>query len=39
MFDDRTHRNGRFNVLVRHDYRALIGLAIGGAMIFYLVQY
>ena len=24
--------------LVRHDYRALIGLPIGGAMIFYLVR-
>ena len=28
-----------FNVLVRHDYRALIGLPIGGAMIFYLARY
>jgi hypothetical protein len=28
-----------FNALMRHDYRALIGLPIGGAMIFYLVQY
>lgn len=27
-----------FNALVRHDYRALIGLPIGGAMIFYLIQ-
>lgn len=27
------------NVLVRHDYRALIGLPIGGAMIFYLARY
>ena len=26
-----------FNALVRHDYRALIGLPVGGAMIFYLV--
>ena len=25
-----------FNALVRHDYRALIGLPIGGAMIFFL---
>lgn len=25
------------NVLLRHDYRALIGLPVGGAMIFYLV--
>jgi hypothetical protein len=28
-----------FNTLVRHDYRALIGLPIGGAMIFYLARY
>ena len=27
------------NALLRHDYRALIGLPIGGAMIFYLVRY
>jgi hypothetical protein len=27
-----------FNALVRHDYRALIGLPIGGAMIFYLAN-
>jgi len=27
------------NALGRHDYRALIGLPIGGAMIFYLVRY
>lgn len=27
------------NALVRHDYRALIGLPVGGAMIFYLVRY
>jgi Predicted membrane protein (DUF2127) len=27
-----------FNALVRHDYRALIGLPVGGAMIFYLAQ-
>ena len=27
------------NALVRHDYRALIGLPIGGAMIFYLARY
>jgi hypothetical protein len=27
-----------FNAFVRHDYRALIGLPIGGAMIFYLVR-
>lgn len=26
------------NVIVRHDYRALIGLPIAGAMIFYLVR-
>jgi hypothetical protein len=25
-----------FNALIRHDYRALIGLPIGGWMIFYL---
>jgi uncharacterized membrane protein (DUF2068 family) len=28
-----------FNAVVRHDNRALIGLPIGGAMIFYLVRY
>ena len=28
-----------FNALVRHDYRALIGLPVGGAMIFYLTRY
>ena len=28
-----------FNALVRHDYRALIGLPIGGTMIFYLARY
>lgn len=28
-----------FNALVRHDYRALIGLPIGGVMIFYLARY
>lgn len=28
-----------FNAVVRHDYRALIGLPIGGAMIFYLVRH
>jgi hypothetical protein len=28
-----------FNALGRHDYRALIGLPIGGAMIFYLARY
>lgn len=28
-----------FNALVRHDYRALIGIPIGGAMIFYLARY
>lgn len=28
-----------FNAAVRHDYRALIGLPIGGAMILYLVAY
>jgi len=27
------------NALFRHDYRALIGLPIGGAMIFYLARY
>lgn len=27
-----------FNAIVRHDYRALIGLPIGGAMIFYLAR-
>ena len=27
------------NALVRHDYRSLIGLPIGGAMIFYLARY
>ncbi len=27
------------NALVRHDYRALIGLPIGGAMIFYLAKH
>jgi hypothetical protein len=27
-----------FNALVRHDYLALIGLPIGGAMIFYLAR-
>ena len=27
------------NALIRHDYRALIGLPIGGAMIFYLARY
>jgi hypothetical protein len=27
-----------FNALVRHDYRALIGLPIGGAIIFYLAR-
>lgn len=26
------------NAFVRHDYRALIGLPIGGAMIFYLAR-
>ncbi len=26
------------NALIRHDYRALIGLPIGGAMIFYLLR-
>lgn len=26
------------NALLRHDYRALIGLPIGGAMIFYLTR-
>lgn len=28
-----------FNAVVRHDYRSLIGLPIGGAMIFYLARY
>jgi uncharacterized membrane protein len=28
-----------FNALIRHDYRALIGLPIGGAMIFFLARY
>ena len=28
-----------FNALVRHNYRALIGLPIGGAMIFYLARH
>lgn len=28
-----------FNALVRHDYRSLIGVPIGGAMIFYLARY
>lgn len=28
-----------FNALVRQDYRALIGLPIGGVMIFYLARY
>jgi len=28
-----------FNATVRHDYRSLIGLPIGGAMIFYLARY
>ena len=27
------------NAVLRHDYRSLIGLPIGGAMIFYLVRY
>jgi hypothetical protein len=27
-----------FNALVRHDYRALIGLPIAGAMIVYLIR-
>ncbi len=27
-----------FNAIVRHDYRALIRLPIGGAMIFYLAR-
>jgi hypothetical protein len=27
-----------FNALVRHDYRALVGLPVGGAMIFYLAR-
>ena len=28
-----------FNAVFRHDYRALIGLPVGGAMIFCLVRY
>lgn len=28
-----------FNALVRHDYRSLIGLPIGGAMIVYLARF
>jgi len=28
-----------FNALVRHDYRSLIGVPIGGAMIVYLARY
>ena len=28
-----------FNAVVRHDYRSLIGLPIGGAMIVYLAHY
>jgi uncharacterized membrane protein len=28
-----------FNALVRHDNRALVGLPIGGVMIFYLARY
>jgi hypothetical protein len=27
------------NVFLRHDYRALVGLPIGGAMIVYLARY
>jgi len=27
-----------FNALVRHDYRALVGLPVGGTMIFYLAR-
>ncbi len=27
------------NTVVRHDYRSLIGLPVGGAMIFYLARY
>jgi hypothetical protein len=27
------------NAVLRHDYRTLIGLPIGGAMIFYLARY
>jgi uncharacterized membrane protein len=27
------------NAVVRHDYRALIGLPVGAAMIFYLARY
>ena len=30
---------GLVNVFLRHDYRALIGLPIGGAMIVYLARY
>ncbi len=28
-----------FNAVLRHDYRALIGLPVGAAMIFYLAGY
>jgi uncharacterized membrane protein len=28
-----------WNAVVHHDYRALIGIPIGGAMIFYLARY
>ena len=28
-----------FNAVIRHDYRSLIGLPIGGAMIVYLARY
>jgi hypothetical protein len=28
-----------FNALVRHDYRSLIGVPVGGAMIVYLARY
>jgi len=27
------------NAVIRHDYHALIGLPVGGAMIFYLARY
>jgi hypothetical protein len=28
-----------FNALMRHDFRSLVGLPIGGAMILYLVRH
>jgi len=32
-------RRSLLNAVLRHDYRALIGLPVGGAMIFYLARY